>query len=359
MSHGLTATDKGVYKGAVWHSDLTDSTITDHAMTAEEARCRAFDWDPILVKTYCRAQGINVSNLLDSIMRADDPAQALALLETAISGAFVEVPGTFQVVRNDKLTTDKTRFISTGRGVGRKFKMIDNRQVTEMMDALTNSGAAVVSAFSLYGGQRVVMVAQLGEDTDVEDDAMRLYLVMTTAHDGTAALRILISPTRVVCWNTLSFAMRNFTQSVSIQHRKTAIERLGAAEELIATCASSFGSQVDILRKLAQVKMTEQRARDALETIIDRDSKQAENDRDKIMALYMGAQIGYGRATKDTAFGMLSAVGEYTETQMTLRAHKDALEVARPEIELRAQSVLFGAGARLRQTALDRLLVLN
>jgi len=358
MSHGLTETDKGIYKGAVWHSDMTDSTIVDSAMTAEEARAVAFDWDPILVKTYCRAQGINVGNLLNSIMRAPDPAQALALLETAISGAFTEVPGTFQVVRNDKLTTDPARFISTGRGVGRKFRMIDNRQITEMMDALTNSGAAVVSAFSLYGGQRVVMVAQLGKDADVEQDAMRLYLVMTAAHDGTAALRILITPTRVVCWNTLSFAMENFTQSVSIQHRRNAVERLAAAEELIATCSESFGAQVDILRKLARVKMTEQRARDALDTIIVGDSKQADNNRARIMDLYMGAQIGYGRATKNTAFGMLSALGQYTEMDMTLRAHKDALDVARPETELRAQSVLFGAGAKLRQHGLNQLLPL-
>jgi len=309
----------------------TDSTILDRPMTAEEARKLAFDWDPILVKTYARVTGLD----------------------------FIEVPGTFQVVRNDLPTDDPRRFISAGRGVGRKFRMIDNHQVAEMMDALCNSGAHVVSAFSLFGGQRVVMVAQLGKDTDVEDDAVRLHLVMTTAHDGTAALRLLVSPTRVVCWNTLSFAMKDFQQSISIQHRKNAIDRLVEAESIISTCAASFGSQVDILRKLAHVKMTEERANELLEEIIVGDSTQSKNHRNRVWDLYNGGQInGDSRAVAGTAFGMVSAITQYVETDMTLRAHKDALDRVKDDKDLRIQSVLFGAGSRLRQTAYDKALVL-
>ncbi len=332
MAHGLTKTDKGVYKGAVWHMRQTDSTIVEEAMTAFEARDLAFPWNPILVKTHCRDG----------------------------NGGFVEVPGTFQVVRDDLAHDDPRRFISCGRGVGRRFRMIDNTQIAEMMGALTNQGAHVVSAFSMFGGQRVVMVAQLGNDADVEDDAVRLYLIMTTAHDGTAALRLLVSPTRVVCWNTLSFAMDNHTQSISISHRKNAIQRLAEAESIIATCSESFGSQVDILRRLAQCRMTEDRAQDLLSEIISGKSSIADNRRERIWSLYNGEQIGAkGRAVSGTAFGMLSAVTQYAETELTVRGGTDALDIVRPDDDIRAKSVLFdGAGQKLRQKALDKSLVL-
>lgn len=331
MAHGLVeGLDKGAYREPVWHQGDTDSTITGRSMTADEARKIAFPWEPILVPTWC-AVG---------------------------DGKFLQVPGTFQVVRNDLSTDDPRRFISTGRGVGRNFSAIDNTQVAEMMDALIQHGAHVVSAFSLYGGQRVVMVGQVGKDTEVKGDAHRLHLVMTTAHDGTAALKLLTTPTRVICSNTLSFAFRDCKSSATIQHRKNAIDRIAEAGDIIKFCSDSFGSQIDILRSLSKVKMTKDRAEALLNQIIDGDSKQAEKTRDKITALFYGGQIGFGKSVKDNAFGMVSAVSEWIETGMTLRAHKNALGETRDETELRTTSVLFGAGARLRQRAVDKAMVL-
>lgn len=340
MEEGKDALVSG-RKKAVWHMAKTDTQIVDGLMTAQEAARLGWKrqdgeegwWEPILIQSYARASG----------------------------DQFVTIPGTFAVCRNDFATDDSRRFISTGRGVGAGFQLLDNTTVVDMMSALTQFGAHVDTCGSLFGGQRVYMVALLPGSADIEGDKLEQYLILTTAHDGTACFEGLVTPVRAVCHNTLTLAKGRSTTRIKISHRKNACDRLAQASDLIKIASDSFGETTDILRSLAAIKLPQERAENLLEQIVVGDGTRADKRRDAIMTLFNGKQIGFAdcKAVQGTAYGMVSAVSEYIETAMAISVHKNALGVKRDERDVRMNTVLFGAGARLRQKAIDKALALN
>lgn len=342
MSHEMTETDALVSgrKMPVWHMGKTDTRIVDGLMTARQAAAIGWKrqdglpghWEPILVPTFARAGGQE----------------------------FVQIPGTFNVVRNDLDLDDPRRFLSPGRGVGQGFQPLDNTVVVEMMAALIQHGAHVDTCGSIFGGQRVYMVALMPNSEDVKGDKLDQYLILTTAHDGTAAFEALITPVRAVCNNTLTLAKGKAITRVKISHRKHALDRLTQAEDLIRAAAASFGETANILRSLASVRMPQERAEALLDKIIPGEGTRADKRRASIMDLYNGRQIGYDvtPAVQGTAFGMVSAVTEYIETKAAIAIHKDAHGQPREEGDVRMNTVMFGAGARLRQSAIDHALAL-
>jgi len=98
-----------------------------------------------------------------------------------------------------------------------KYKIVQNSEAFAFTDALLGMDVEYETAGSLFNGKRVWMLAKLPE-TFILDDKFIPYLVFTTAHDGKGSVRAAISPTRVVCWNTLSMAMVNAVRTWSMKH---------------------------------------------------------------------------------------------------------------------------------------------
>lgn len=333
MENGRDALVSG-RKGSVWHASQTETTIVDERLTVAQAAQIGWarrdgepgHWNPRLIRAYADAG----------------------------DGNFVAIPDSFHVARDDFGLDNPLRFISTGRGVSGSFCLIDNDYIVEQMEALTQGGAVVETCGSIFGGARVYMSALLvGADALINDDQVALYLIVTTAHDGTAKLQWLISTTRVVCRNTLALAKRDADVNVRISHRSNAIERLAEAHEIIDAAGRAFGSTVEVMRRLAAVKLSRDNARLYLERLIG-DTKRAEKQRERVMNLFNGEQIGADReAVNGTVYGMYSAVTEYIETDATVRVHEDARTgEKKDEFDVRFNNVMLGAGARKRDEAL-------
>jgi hypothetical protein len=58
------------------------------------------------------------------------------------------------------------------------------------------------------------------------DDLVDMYMTFTTSHDGTGAVRAMVTPVRVVCNNTLSMALSNNIGRVSFRHTSNVMNRL-------------------------------------------------------------------------------------------------------------------------------------
>jgi hypothetical protein len=53
-----------------------------------------------------------------------------------------------------------------------------------------------------------------------------MYVVFTTSHDGTGSVRCMVTPVRVVCNNTLNWAMKNNIGRIAFRHSSKVMDRL-------------------------------------------------------------------------------------------------------------------------------------
>lgn len=96
--------------------------------------------------------------------------------------------------------------------VGPGYRTVQNRRAFAFFDPFLKGGHATIeTAGSLRAGARVWMLAKINRPDSVivkkADDRVAKYLLLAQGHDGALAIHVGITPTRVVCQNTLSAAV--------------------------------------------------------------------------------------------------------------------------------------------------------
>ena len=81
------------------------------------------------------------------------------------------------------------------------------------------------------------------------NDRVEMYIVFTTSHDGKGAVNCLVTPIRVVCNNTLNFAMRNHSGKLSLRHSRNVMNRLDLRESRNAEFVYKTLHMYDVYKK--------------------------------------------------------------------------------------------------------------
>jgi phage/plasmid-like protein (TIGR03299 family) len=91
--------------------------------------------------------------------------------------------------------------------VGADYEPLDNREAFRFLDELIGSQLHFETAGSLWGGRRVWVLARLPDWVDEGGDRSGTYLYVANAHDGSMAVTAAVTPVRIVCANTLGYAL--------------------------------------------------------------------------------------------------------------------------------------------------------
>ena len=112
------------------------------------------------------------------------------------------------------------------------YGIVQNRDAFQFIDILCSggTGAPVIECAGVLGkGERVFITAKFPEQIILDnktDDRVDMYIVFTTSHDGTGAVNCMVTPTRVVCNNTLNYAMKYNAGKISLRHTSGINNRL-------------------------------------------------------------------------------------------------------------------------------------
>lgn len=122
--------------------------------------------------------------------------------------------------------------------VGTSYTVLQNSEAFGVADALFQHGARWESAGSLADGTRVWMLCRMRPDdageTIAPGDTVKPYLLITTSHDGSAAVRVQLTTVRVVCMNTLRMALgRGREDGLSIRHTSGVVDRVAQAAQIV------------------------------------------------------------------------------------------------------------------------------
>jgi phage/plasmid-like protein (TIGR03299 family) len=130
--------------------------------------------------------------------------------------------------------------LDTGQQLGNctdKYEIIQNIDAFNFIDNIVGEKLAIYeTAGALGNGETIFVTAKLPsyiKPTNNDKDIIEQYILFTSGHDGNTAIRVMFTPIRVVCNNTLNMALRQNTGKITIRHTKSAQDRIKNARQIM------------------------------------------------------------------------------------------------------------------------------
>ncbi|WP_374657179.1 DUF932 domain-containing protein [Inhella sp.] len=239
--------------------------------------------------------------------------------------------------------------------VSDSYRVVQPRELLEFYRDLTEvSGFELETAGVLKEGRKFWALARTGKQTVLKgNDVVKGYLLLVSSCDRTLATTCTPTSVRVVCNNTLSIALNGATNAIKVPHRSS-FDAVAVKKQL-GIAVSQWDNFMYRMKMLSERRVRSHEAsKFLLETLCQTDSPadSAELTNERALNAVQALYEGHGRgaelaAAKGTAWGLLCAVTEYVDHERRARSP-----------EYRLDSAWFGAGASLKQRALDRALQL-
>lgn len=213
--------------------------------------------------------------------------------------------------------------------VGNRYHAAQNASLMRAAEEFSQAGKqygldfGLETAGSLYDGRKVFVTATFDRSLYVGGEEIAPNLVLTTAHDGSGATKVFVSPTRVVCQNTLTFALQDAQRIFSIRHTESADRKLATIERQLKMMRKYFVDFETQANTLLEKTFTKRQFDSMLELLVpinDDDSKRAKtlalNQRDDLSGCRNARDLD---AIRNTAWGAYNAVADYADHSAATR----------------------------------------
>lgn len=164
------------------------------------------------------------------------------------------VPEQHALVREDLWGTERCTLFAT---VSDDYVPLQNSEAFSFFDKLIKRKSATYeTAGALGDGERVWVLAKLGEDIDIaKDDAVQRYILLFNGHDGKTSVRVLFTPIRVVCNNTLTWALRDAETEFRAYHGPSLHKRLDELGDQLDHMLDQYNSLACSFQKMVNTPM--------------------------------------------------------------------------------------------------------
>lgn len=248
--------------------------------------------------------------------------------------------------------------------VGETYKPISNALAATVFDTVRLEGdMRFAHAGPFDGGRRIVVVAEFPDPIEVgDDDVVDLSLVMTSSHDGSAAMSALLTGAVSRSNAAMNLTLFGKRDGMKIRHSGVVKAKIKEAERIVAAVTKAYGSFSRTAARLAARELPYSEVEEILHDLVPDPKRRgdaveapsnsrAKNMRDAIRELY---EIGDGAelpTREGTAWGLLCAVMAYNCNLRSTRGDDEELKRVN-----RMKSVWFGASANFNRKALGLLL---
>ncbi|WP_374972126.1 DUF932 domain-containing protein [Blautia producta] len=135
--------------------------------------------------------------------------------------------------------------------VTERYKVIQNEEAFAFTDALLGEGVRYETAGSLQGGRKVWVLAHMPHEYIISGERISPYLLFSNTHDGSGAVKVALTPIRVVCNNTLNLALSTAKRCWSTIHTGDIRNKMQEAENTLLLAdqyMDSLGKEFEALR---------------------------------------------------------------------------------------------------------------
>ena len=198
--------------------------------------------------------------------------------------------------------------------VGKQYSIVQNEDAFAFTDALIGEGIRYETAGSLRNGKQVWLLGKMPERY-ILGDKVEPYICFTNTHDGSGAVRVCMTPVRVVCNNTLNMALRGAKRAWSTPHKGNVQERLEEARKTLELAEQYVDKLGEEAERLANDTLTDGEAMTIITAMFpvtnkmtERQARTAYDARDGIVACMMAPDLVKFAGTK---WGFVNAVADY------------------------------------------------
>lgn len=149
-----------------------------------------------------------------------------------------------------------------------RYKVIQNEEAFAFTDALLGEGVRYETAGSLQGGRKVWMLAHMPHEYIISGEHISPYLLFSNTHDGSGAIKVALTPIRVVCNNTLNLALSTAKRSWSMIHTGDIKEKMQEAQDTLFMAEKYMDSLGKEFENLRMKKITDKQVMDYIEVLL-------------------------------------------------------------------------------------------
>lgn len=200
--------------------------------------------------------------------------------------------------------------------VSGRYEIIQNKDAFSFTDSLVDEGLTYECAGSLRDGKQIFLLAHMPQ-TKILGEALEPYICFTNTFDGSGAVQCICTPTRIVCMNTLNFALKTAKRKWSTKHIGDIQSKLYEARMTLGL-ANQYIENLQIeAERLASVKVSDEQVEAMLDLIYpikDGDSdirkKRVERLKDGFFTCLQAPDI---KQYKNTAYAVAMAATDYAD----------------------------------------------
>lgn len=154
--------------------------------------------------------------------------------------------------------------------VKERYTPVQNVDAFSFFDEAVGRNKAIWQTAGFFGrGERIFVSAKLPENIIVNGiDPVENYLVFTTSHDGSHGVKILFTPIRVVCQNTLNAAIqqaaKNKTNYFSFRHTNCVFDKIKEVSDFIAACDETTKNLREIYNMMYKIAVNDLKAEEII-----------------------------------------------------------------------------------------------
>lgn len=259
-----------------------------------------------------------LGTIVDNPMTAEEAIELAKLGYTVekekiyinVQGLQIEVPRKFATYRTD--TNVPLGVIGNG------YTIVQNKDAFTFFDSIVETGEAIYETAGVLGqGEKIFITAKLPDYIRVPNtnDITEVYVLLTSAHDGSGSIVGGITPVRVVCNNTLNMALTGLRNKVAFRHTTNVQEKMMQAGKLMGITNEYKEAMQDMVNLYAKAKVDDSIVKQIIsEVFVGKDeSTRTKNILDDVWEAY---QIGTGQEKiVGTKWGVLNGVSYYLGTK--------------------------------------------
>lgn len=208
--------------------------------------------------------------------------------------------------------------------VSDRYKVVQNRVAFAFTDGLLGQGVTYETAGSLMGGRKVWILARLQREYVISGERISPYLVFSNTHDGSGAVKVAVTPIRVVCNNTLNLALNNAKRSFAMVHTSSIHEKMVEARNTLFMAEdymTKLGQEFDELRK---IRLTDAQVEDYIEQLLPLEKDPTERQKKNVEQLRRDLHMRYVYAPDlnkvgSNAYRFINAVSDFATHAAPIR----------------------------------------